>query len=134
MYAQYKWNGDTVGPLKRWKGVTRYIDNVYSRTTGANKSIKDVFTGPGDWVPPPKSPDNSAFEPQPKVDGKYSAGFSFVHDVGHVAEMARGLGLAKMPRNTVRCLRSSKLNSMLHGGIPKNNNMLTAGRQPILLR
>lgn len=43
--------------------------------------IKHIFTGPGDWVPPPRSPDNPAFEPEKKVDGACSAGFSFVNDV-----------------------------------------------------
>ena len=32
VYAQYKWQGDVLGPLQRWKGVTRFIDNEYSRT------------------------------------------------------------------------------------------------------
>ena len=72
--------------------------------------IKHIFTGPGDWVPPPQSPgekqscvlpgdqtgcltvlpgvlpaDNPAFKPETKVDGACSAGFSFVNDVavGH---------------------------------------------------
>ena len=43
--------------------------------------IKHIFTGPGDWVPPPASPDNPAFRPETKVDGACSAGFSFVNDV-----------------------------------------------------
>jgi alpha-L-rhamnosidase len=37
VYAQFKWQGDTVGPLARWKGVTRFIDNEYSRTTDPTK-------------------------------------------------------------------------------------------------
>jgi hypothetical protein len=74
--------------------LSRYIDTTYARVSGQNKTIKGINTGPGDWVPPPNSADNPAFKAQPKVAGKYSAAFSFVRDVGNVAEMAATLGLA----------------------------------------
>ena len=59
----------------------------------SGKNITNINTGPGDWVPPPNNADNPAFKSQKKVSGKFSAAFSFVRDVGNVAEMASKLGL-----------------------------------------
>jgi hypothetical protein len=92
VYALFKWNGDVLAPLARWHGLTRYIDTTYSKVGAAGKTIKNIPTGPGDWVPPPRSPDNPAFKSEPKVAGALSAAFSFIRDVGHVAEMAAALG------------------------------------------
>ena len=52
VYAQFKWQGDVLAPLKRWEGVTRFVDNEYSRTktTGKVPGIKNIFAGLGDWV------------------------------------------------------------------------------------
>ena len=92
--AQFKWQGDVLAPLKRWEGVTRFVDNEYSRTktTGKVRGIKNIFAGLGDWVSAPNSTDNPAFVAEPKLDSKASAGFSFIRDVAHVAEMAAALG------------------------------------------
>lgn len=47
VYAQYKWQGDVLGPLQRWKGVTRFIDNEYSRTkTGDHESMSRADAKP----------------------------------------------------------------------------------------
>jgi hypothetical protein len=79
-----RWNGDVVGPLARWHGLTRYIDTTFLKVGAPGKTIKNIPTGPGDWVPPPNSPDNPDFKAQDKVNGAFSAGFSFIRDVGHV--------------------------------------------------
>lgn len=64
VYAQFKWQGDVLGPVARWPGLRRYIETTAARVTGGNNTIKNINTGPGDWVPPPASPDNPAFKPQ----------------------------------------------------------------------
>jgi hypothetical protein len=68
VYAQFKWNGDMIGPRARWHGVTRYIDTDWANTLKPGKTIKDISHGFGDWVPPTNSPDNPSFKAQPKVD------------------------------------------------------------------
>jgi alpha-L-rhamnosidase len=93
-YSLFHWYGDTVSPRKYWKGLTRFIDNEYSRThQSSTPDVKRIFAGPGDWCPAPKAAANPDFKPEARVNPEYSAGFSFINDVGHMAEMAAFLGV-----------------------------------------
>lgn len=50
VYALVKWSGDVLAPQRYWKGLSRFVDNEYSRISGG--SVKNMFAGLGDWVPP----------------------------------------------------------------------------------
>ena len=87
-YALFKWNGDITAPQTYWAGLTRFVDNEYAKTANAS-SIENIFATWGDWCPAPGLPSQPHFQPEPRVDKAFVGGFSFVKDVGHVAEMAR---------------------------------------------
>jgi hypothetical protein len=74
--------------------LTRFIDNEYSRIqTKQTPDITKIFTGPGDWCPAPVAAANPDFKPEKRVNTKFSSGFSFMNDVGRMAEMAAYLGV-----------------------------------------
>eukprot|EP01052_Picozoa_sp_SAG31_P019143 SAG31_NODE_1385_length_8573_cov_27.673118_6_plen_198_part_00 len=51
------------------------------------------FSNFGDWVPPPDGPGHMVpGGAEQKVAPELSAGFSFVHDLKHMADMARAIG------------------------------------------
>lgn len=86
-YALFKWNGDVTAPQKYWTGLTRFVDNEYLKTDNSTH-IENIFATWGDWCPAPGLPTQPHFEPEPRVDKAFVGGFSFVKDVGHIAEMA----------------------------------------------
>ena len=86
-YALFKWNGDVTAPQKYWTGLTRFIDNEYIKTGNATH-IENIFATWGDWCPAPGLSSQPNFVPEPRVDKEFVGGFSFVKDVGHLAEMA----------------------------------------------
>eukprot|EP00729_Bicosta_minor_P017734 gene17734-15375_t len=100
VYALTHWNGDVLAPTRYWTGLTRFVDNEYSRTRNSTNpalpgDVKNIFSGLGDWVPAPKSNDNPAFVPEPRGDSKYAAGVAFLRNVRQMVEMATVGGLPK---------------------------------------
>eukprot|EP00935_MAST-01C_sp_MAST-1C-sp1_P000370 g370.t1 len=94
-WALYKWNGDTMAPTRYWEGLSRFMDNEFNITFSGNNSIRNVPAKHGDWKPPPVSSSNPQFKPEQKVEAVFSEGFAFVHDLGHMAQMASALGGTK---------------------------------------
>lgn len=90
-HALYNWNGDVTAAQRFWPGLTRFIDNEYARTANGSR-LTDIFTTWGDWQPAGTSPANPTFVPEPRVDKPFVSGFSFVNDVGRMAEMASAIG------------------------------------------
>ena len=89
-YALYHWNGDVTAPRKYWAGLTRFVDNEFAKTVNGS-SIDSIFATWGDWQPAYGSPSNPGFVPEPRAPKEFVSGFTFVSDVGHMAEMATAI-------------------------------------------
>eukprot|EP00040_Diaphanoeca_grandis_P031770 m.190577 g.190577 ORF g.190577 m.190577 type:complete len:1125 (-) comp32410_c0_seq1:45-3419(-) len=86
-YALFHWNGDVTAPQRFWPGLTRFIDNEFAHTANGTQ-IDQIFATWGDWQPPYSSVFHPNFVPEPRADKEFVSGFTFVTDVGHMAEMA----------------------------------------------
>ena len=104
-HALMKYEGDTTVGSRYWEGITRYADNTIARASynsgcndGAFREYKskcgilNMFVEFGDWIGEPGIDGWPNGRKDGSASGLMLAAYSFIKDLGFVAEMARWLG------------------------------------------